>query len=52
MGTPVLMRFLDLLVRFGARGPWARERLAFLVLQSIVVADRAPTRHASRRQPS
>jgi hypothetical protein len=43
------MRFLDLLVRYGARGPWARERLAFLVLQSIVVAERAHTRSAGRR---
>jgi hypothetical protein len=38
------MRFLDLLVHLGARGPWARERLAYLVLQAIVVEERAPTR--------
>jgi hypothetical protein len=37
------MRFLDLLVYLGARGPWARERLAYLVLQSVV-ETRAPTR--------
>jgi hypothetical protein len=43
------MRFVDLLVRFGARGPWARERLAFLVLESIVVAQRTPARRDGRR---
>jgi len=43
------MRVLDLLVLLGARGPWARGRLAYLVLQSIVVEERAPTRPASRR---
>jgi len=43
------MRFVALLVRFGARGSWARERLAFLVLESIVVAERTPTRPDGRR---
>jgi len=38
------MRVLDLLVHLGARGPWARGRLAYLVLQSIVGAERNPTR--------
>jgi hypothetical protein len=43
------MRFLDLLVHLGARGPWARGRLAYLVLQSVVVKERAPARVAGRR---
>jgi hypothetical protein len=39
------MRIFDLLCRrLGARPAWARSRLAYLVLQSIVAAERAPTR--------
>ena len=35
------MRVLDLLFLLGARGSWARSRLAYVVLQSVVVGDRA-----------
>jgi hypothetical protein len=39
------MRVLDFLVRLGARRSRARSRLlAYRVLQSIVVVERAPTR--------
>jgi hypothetical protein len=38
------MRLLDLLVFLGARGSRVRGRLAYRVLQSIVVAERAPRR--------
>jgi hypothetical protein len=38
------MRLLDLLFYLGARGSWARSRLAYRLLWSIVVAERAPTR--------
>jgi hypothetical protein len=38
------MRLLDLLVFLGARGSWARSRLAYRLLQSIVVAERVPKR--------
>jgi hypothetical protein len=39
------MRFVDLIVRLGARRSKARSRLlAYRVLQSIMVAERAPTR--------
>jgi hypothetical protein len=35
------MRLIDLLARLGARPSWARSRLAYRVLQTIVVAERA-----------
>jgi hypothetical protein len=38
------MRLLDLLFHLGARGSWARSRLAYRLLWSIVVAERAVTR--------
>jgi hypothetical protein len=39
------MRFVDLIVRLGARRSKARSRLlVYRVLQSITVAERAPTR--------
>jgi hypothetical protein len=39
------MQLLDLVVRLAARRSRARSRLlAYRVLQSIVVAERAPTR--------
>jgi hypothetical protein len=41
------MRLVDLLLRLGAPASWARSRLAYRVLQSIVVAERAPSRRSS-----
>jgi hypothetical protein len=38
------MRLLDLLFFLGARGSWARGRLAYRLLWSIVFADRPATR--------
>jgi hypothetical protein len=38
------MALLDVLVQLGARGPWARSRLAYRLLWSIVVTERASTR--------
>ena len=40
-GYTTPMRLLDLLFLLGARGSWARSRLAYLVLQSVIVGDRA-----------
>jgi hypothetical protein len=42
------MRLLDLLVRLGASRSWARGVLAYRVLQTIVVAERAPVRATAR----
>jgi len=36
-----MMRLLDLMVLLGVRSSWARSRLAYRLLLSIVVADRA-----------
>jgi hypothetical protein len=38
------MRLLDLLYFLGARGSWARGRLAYRLLWSIVVSNRSATR--------
>jgi len=44
-GYTTAMRLIDLLCRrLGTRPPWPRSRLAYLVLQSIVAAERASTR--------
>jgi hypothetical protein len=40
----ISMRLLDLLVFLGARRSWARGVLAYRVLQTVVVAERAPVR--------
>ena len=36
-----MMRLLDLLLSLGVRSSWARSRLAYRLLWSIVVAERA-----------
>jgi len=41
------MRLFDLLFFLGARGPWARSRLAYRLLWSIVVAERSATRRST-----
>ncbi len=40
-GHNEMMRLLDLMVFLGVRSSWARSRLAYRLLWSIVVADRA-----------
>ena len=39
-----MMRLLDILFFLGVRGSWARSRLAYRLLWSVVVADRAAAR--------
>jgi hypothetical protein len=41
------MRLLDLLFFLGVRGSWARSRLAYQALRTVVVGDRALTRRGS-----
>ncbi len=42
-----MMRLLDLMIFLGVRSPWARSRLAYRLLWSVVAAERALADEAS-----